>query len=163
MDQQTECVTPVENKSENTITTTPKPMSEFTKLYYKLTAWYPRLIPSSKEEWESLRHTLKEVFNIDDDPMVWYAVYSRAQGSNNDNTRLMSIRRSYLDLVNTTKRLKINKAAQDEKILAAEKIEADAKRKMEEAAKKVASEEANKGPILPQWSDVQTGTPNPEG
>lgn len=116
------------------------------KLYYFLTGYLPRRLPSTKDELDALRCTLQLYYGLGDSLDEWICVLGHLQA-----TPARSLRNSYINLVNPAKRLRVNKLAQDEKMLAIganQKIlEEKLKAKLEQVASELPSnEEAEESP-----------------
>lgn len=106
------------------------------KAYYLLTAYIPRRLPRTVDEFYSLQYTLITYYGLEDREDVWLAVCGHIT-----STPATKLRKSYADLANPGKRLSINKIAQDQKQFYISELE----NKLKEATEKlVRDEEANK-------------------
>lgn len=104
MEQTTECVSPVEDtiKEESS-----KLITFIGKIYYHLTAYFPRKLPQTEEELVALRDTLIRFYGLEDKVEVWYTIAGQISAA-----RPTQIRKPYAHLVNAAKRLKTNTLAQ---------------------------------------------------
>ncbi len=116
-------------------------MSSLYKLYYYLTAHYPRRMPETESEYLRLKEVLLQYFGVEDTSYVWVTVAGLVQ-----NTKPTSIRKSYGSIANGAKRLKVNAIAQDQKVLAGKALEAKLKELAEKMVKE--SERAEAGTTL---------------
>lgn len=78
------------------------------KLFYKLTQDFPRKLPQTTEEFQSLKKLLMENFDIEDRPDVWITVYGHIAA-----TEPFKMRKSLRKIVNPAKRLDIAKKIQE--------------------------------------------------
>lgn len=125
------------------------------RLWLLLTAGWPRKLPQTLDEWNSLKERLHLYFGVEDEPTRWYTVAGYVM-----STPPGSMRRSLSYLANVANRLHVNQLAQDQRELAT----IEGKRRLEEAAKKVVEDESFKEglngdhrAIKPEWSDVPSG------
>ncbi len=136
----------------------------FKAIYYELTKFIPRRLPQTKEEFEDLKYTLETYLGLDRDPVYWYTVCS--QITRQDPDKSPSIFKPYTHYLKSALKLKINGLAQDQKILAGEQIKANLEVKIKDETERneVPTDDGYLGGstkrIVPQWSDVQTATPN---
>lgn len=107
-------------------------MSTFVKVYYYLTAYIPRPLPRTEIEIVQLKEVFIKYFGLEDNPQVWYTVFSNMASVKATKTRVF-----YGSLVNIARRLTINKFLQDQKQLEMEKhmatLEEKLKDKLDEA------------------------------
>lgn len=78
-------------------------MQVLKRLYYHLTAWLPRPMPTTKEEFHQMKLLFMEVYDIPNRPDVWYTIASHLQ-----STKPWWLRKCYFTLINPAKRLDIN-------------------------------------------------------
>ncbi len=117
----------------------------FSKLYYLLTAYVPRKLPSDEWEYDDLKGILIKYFGLkQDDPKTWLTVAGHIQ-----STPTYKMTCSYGLLANVAKRLTVNKLAQEHKILETARLNALLQAKMEEEAKRMQEEadEAGEAPL----------------
>lgn len=101
-------------------------MNKLTKLYYHLTAYVPRKLPTTEAELLAMVEILKSAYGVKDEPQT-YAMLAGCITSTPNH----SIRRSYGYIVNSIHRLRINALAQSYRIAAIEEL----KYKVEQAVK----------------------------
>src|SRR6267154_557410 len=106
----------------------------FTKAYYKLTAWYPRRLPNTPEKALALKDLLQKNFDLPDRPDVWLTVYGQMT-----SVAPSKIRISYQRLVNAGLRLDINGVVHFQKQVENERLMA----KLQSQIEKINNEEAN--------------------
>ena len=134
------------------------------KLYYQLTKFIPRPLPQTREEFERLKHVLETHLGLDPDPIYWYTVCSQVTRQVQDKPP--STYKPYSHYTKAAIKLKINGLAQDQKILAGEKIKANLESKIKDETEQQAPptddgyEGGSTKRIVPQWSDVQGATQN---
>lgn len=105
MDQETECAQAVEEPSLRVNIQT-----SISKIYYRLTIYLPRPIPTTIEEFMSLKDLLIKYYGLEDRPDVWFTVASQMTAGSP-----FSVRRSYVYYVNIAKRLPTNRLVKDVK------------------------------------------------
>src|SRR5258708_3271739 len=102
------------------------------KLYYRLTAWIPRPLPTSQEDIPRLKHIFIQAFGLEDSPQVWYTIFANMASVKSTSSRV-----SYGSLATIARRLEINKVLQDQKALEhgvhLAKLQAEAEKALEEA------------------------------
>ncbi len=79
--------------------------------YYYLTAYVPRRIPRTLEEFMELKRILITYYGLEDRPDVWFTVCGQMT-----STKATSIRKPYSDYVHSALRLETNRLARDAKI-----------------------------------------------
>ncbi len=85
------------------------------KLFYLLTAYLPRPLPKTKEEFEHMRQLMIKYYGLEDDPKVTYTLVSQLMTG-----APFSLRRSYGMMANSAKKLRIAKLVHDLKEIAIE-------------------------------------------
>lgn len=141
------------------------------KWYYILTKYLPRPLPQSELEFSKLKELFTTVYGLEDHPQVWYTVASQLTAG-----PPTSLYRSYGNMVNVAKRLKVAALAQIEKQYASQDLERRLKEEAERLTDAFKKEEERKRlqreriphdtrDIIPDWSDVpgQPHPPVPEG
>lgn len=78
-------------------------MSPIIALWYWLTAYVPRKIPTSASEWDFFCYVLKEAFGVEDDPAIWMTI-----AGNLNSQPAQKIRVPWGYIANTGKRVKIS-------------------------------------------------------
>lgn len=79
-------------------------------LYYLLTAYIPRKLPATQEEYDALKSILVDCYGVPNEPTTWIVVSGQI-----NSTPAHKLRKSYGNIVNTVKRLEINMLAQRDK------------------------------------------------
>jgi hypothetical protein len=102
---------------------------DYHKFFYRLTAWFPRLLPTTQTEIDQLKQILVQHFGLKDDPRVWCTVLGQIC-----SVKPTSIRKPYSHLVNVAKRLDINKLANDLKMVEIERLQVMLQEKLKEMA-----------------------------
>jgi hypothetical protein len=110
MDQETECAPNADSTLIVTdiLTTISRPLL---KAYYHVTAYIPRRLPRSLEDFMALKEILMKGYGLEDRPDVWFTVCGQMT-----STSATSIRKPYAHYVNAAKRLETNRLARDGKI-----------------------------------------------
>lgn len=125
------------------------------ELYYYLTAYIPRQLPTSVEEYEEMKDIFMRYYGLENNAQIWATVAGQIC-----STPANSLRKSYGSIVNAAKRLHINKIANEQKMLAIEELQNILKQKMEamaEAEKKDEVRDYSVDNVLPGTSDLQDG------
>ncbi len=81
------------------------------KAYYRATVLLPRRIPTTIQEFMSLKEILTTYYGLEDRPVVWFTVASQMTAG-----KPTSIRRAYVYYVNVAKRLPTNSLVKDVKL-----------------------------------------------
>jgi hypothetical protein len=89
------------------------------KLYYILTAYIPRKLPTTEAEFVVFKDKLLKYYGLPDEPQTYAVISGQIQ-----STLGHKIRKSYGDIANNVKRLKINALAQCYKMAAHEEFKA---------------------------------------
>lgn len=97
--------------------------------FYQLTALYPRLIPTNSEEVERLKYILVTHFGLKDDPRTWATVLGQVC-----SVKPISMRKPYTHYANVGKRLYINEAMNNMKMLEIEKLQVMLEKKLKVVA-----------------------------
>ncbi|HRH25105.1 MAG TPA: hypothetical protein PLQ20_02080 [Candidatus Paceibacterota bacterium] len=118
-------------------------MNFLKKMFYTLTAHYPRVLPSTEDEYKKMKHILNAYFEVPDDAKYWATIAGQITG-----TTPTKMRRTYKSLSNVAKRMDVNKLAQDHKLIAYEQLEAKLKAHIEEEQKKEQAKGVESEPIL---------------
>lgn len=84
-----------------------------TKLYYRLTAYVPRKIPSTPDEYQTLVHVLINAYGVPDDPKSWATVAGHLT-----SVPATKLRYPWGSLANAAKRLQTNALAQHQRMAA---------------------------------------------
>lgn len=128
-------------------------MSEWiTHLYYKVTAYIPRQLPTTTDEIEDLQWILVKYFGLENDPAVWMNVMGDITSTPRTTTR-----KSLALLANVGKRVIINKAAHDFQVLEHNKLMDKLKKKVAETSEAIRREDESNG------RDVSSGALDMEG
>lgn len=106
-------------------------MGALLTLWFWITAYVPRPLPTNHDEYLRFKQTLHHYFGLDDNDHVWITVASQIHA--NPPT---SLYRSYGKIANAAKRLKVNAIAQDQKLLALENLHTKLETKAKEIAEK---------------------------
>lgn len=101
-----------------------------TKLYFYFTAYFPRLLPRTEDEYYKFQFILKTYFNVEDSPRSWTTVASHVA-----SVPTGKLRKSYGFFANNAKRLRINEIAYAQKQIAGKQLEALLKEKVEQYLK----------------------------
>lgn len=125
--------------------------------YFKITAYIPRRLPMTVQEWYDLKRILNQYYGLEDHPQTWYTVSSQLLAG-----PPTSLRRSYGLIANATKKLRLIALVQSERDIAAKELNARLEEKVKEAAHAFEAEtkEADlqhSQEIRPQWSDIVPG------
>lgn len=80
------------------------------KVYYRITAYYPRPRPTTLEEFLQVKQILIDHFNLIDRPDVWFTVASQITVGSPT-----SLRRAYVYYANAAKRLPTNRLVREAK------------------------------------------------
>lgn len=80
------------------------------KIWFKLTAWFPRKLPDTIEKLDRMLEVLKKYFGLEAGPDVWITVLSQIGA-----TPPTQSRRSLSSIATVARRLKVNKLANDKK------------------------------------------------
>jgi len=126
-------------------------MNFLLKTYFKLTAYLPRKLPTTPEEYARFKHMLLKYYDVADEPKTWATVAGQVT-----STPHYSIRKSFGVIANTVKRLEINALAQQDRVLAFEAINA---RLVKDAEAYVAEEKAKEATVtlMKDTSVIQDG------
>ena len=89
------------------------------KIYYHLTAYIPRRLPSSEAEFMKLKDILINYYDVLDEPQTYHMLAGQIT-----SVPATKIRKPYGELANAIKRLKINSLAQCYRIYAQKEMEA---------------------------------------
>lgn len=93
----------------------------------------PITLPRTEAEFLKLKQTLIDLYDLEDSPEIWHTVCGAIT-----STPAWRLKKPILDIVNPAKRLKVNKVAHDQKMLAYEQVELKLKEKLAEEVKKLA-------------------------
>lgn len=110
-------------------------------LYYHLTAYVPRKLPTTEAELLAFRDILINHYGLKDEPQTYAVMCGQIQ-----STPGHKVRKSYGDIVNHVKRVKINALAQCYKIAATEELKAKMTALMEKENERLAEIEAKPQP-----------------
>lgn len=113
-------------------------MNFITKLYYTLTAYVPRKLPTNQSEYEHFQNVLVVVYGVPDEPQVWTLVPGFIC-----STPATSIRASWGGIANAAKRLRINNMAQGYRKAALEALNAKLLAAIEKQNELMKSEASN--------------------
>jgi len=80
------------------------------KLYYLLTAYIPRKLPTTPLEYAQLKDILVDYYGVPNDAAAWITVAGQIT-----STQANKLRKSYGAIANAAKRLEINKLASEQK------------------------------------------------
>ena len=72
-------------------------------LWYQLTAYLPRLLPTTPEQYERLKHVLIHAYGVPDEPPVWILVSGQIS-----SVPAQKIRLAWGLIANAAKRMQIN-------------------------------------------------------
>ncbi len=99
----------------------------FGKLYYWLTAYVPRRLPTTEAQYDRFKNVLVDCYGVPNEPQVWALVSGQIA-----STPAHKLRKSWGHIANAAKRLGINGLAQRHGAIAravlTEKVEAAAKK-----------------------------------
>jgi hypothetical protein len=127
------------------------------QLYYKLTAYIPRPLPTSQKEYSELKAILNQYYGLEDHPQAWYTMASQLLAG-----KPTSMRRSYGSIANAVKKMKVAALVHIERELASQ----DLNRRLEEKAKETINafkdeqreqDLQHASEIRPKWSDISPG------
>lgn len=80
------------------------------KYYYLLTAYFPRPLPRTSEEFIRIKEIFIQYYGLEDKPDIWLTVIGHMT-----SVPTSRLRKSYGNIVNAAKRLRINASLQKEK------------------------------------------------
>lgn len=89
-----------------------KAMGPLAKIYYQLTSWYPRPMPTTQEEVDKVMSVFVQAFGLEEDEQTFYTVLSNMHAIKGTSTRFY-----YGSLLSIAKRLKINSLLNERKKL----------------------------------------------
>ena len=110
------------------------PMSTAKKLWYRLTAWYPRKLPRTATQYAGLKDVLRQAFGLRDEPATWATAAGQVS-----STQANKARRPLTHIVNAVRRIDTNKCAAEDRQRAMDQL----RRLMARAAKDFADHEAS--------------------
>lgn len=120
-------------------------MNIFTRLFYKLTLYYPRPLPRTEGQYLKMKYIMIQAYGLEDRPAIWAVIASSLQ-----NVKKTKLRIGYGFLINPARRLSIDGIAEAQKRLAYREIEAMLEKKTKETADALKSEEGQpEAPVLP--------------
>jgi hypothetical protein len=126
-------------------------MKRLKKLYYHFTAYVPRKLPRTEEEYEALCQVLFEQYGIPDSAEVRATIAGQVT-----SVPGQSIRKPYGHIANFCKRLAMNELAQGQKKKAMDELKKKWALKMEEEAKKnPVTETVEDRPNLEEVTDLE--------
>lgn len=131
------------------------------KAFYQLTAYVPRRLPRTENEYQKLKNVLTGYYGVQNNPKVWITVASHITG-----THAEKLRKPWGKIANCAKRLDINYLAQTHKLNAAEDMDRDLKAKMEEQVKRFKEEQdeyEQKSQVEQEAHDLAKQTESPQG
>lgn len=131
-------------------------MNSIIRTYYRLTAFIPRPLPRTENEFLDLKAKLIHYFDVQDRPDIWMTVCGQMTSLAPVKTRI-----SYQRLVNVAKRLDINGVVHNQKVLENGKLMA----RLKELTDKMADEEKNNSAMPDGSPDIQGAVhlvPEPE-
>ena len=83
-------------------------MNALNKLYYLLTTYIPRKLPTTPLEYARFKDILVDAYGVQNDPIAWITVAGQVT-----STQTNKLRKSYGAIANAAKRLEINKLASE--------------------------------------------------
>lgn len=92
---------------------------DFKKLYYHLTAYIPRKLPTNETEFMVFKEIMLKYYGVKDEPQTYHIIASQIQC-----TPGHKLRKPYGHIANQVKRVKINAIAQCYRIAAQKEMEA---------------------------------------
>ena len=120
------------------------------QIYYQLTAYIPRPIPTTVEEYEEMKEIFMRYYGLENSAPIWATVAGQIC-----STPATNLRKSYGSIVNAAKRLAINKLANDQKMLAIEGLQNMLKAKMEQVAKEQVTDDNSVDNVLQGTFDIK--------
>lgn len=119
-------------------------MQKIKQIYYKATAHIPRPMPTTQAELNKLKEIFSQAFGVEDNPQVWYTVFSNIAAKKPTSTKI-----SYGSLVSIARRLDINKFLQEQKQLEYDTHMSTLEKKAEERLNEVKGHADPDEPLLP--------------
>jgi hypothetical protein len=110
-------------------------MRKLTKLYYQLTGWIPRPLPTDQESYEKMKVILKDAYGVPDELQVWGLLSGLIT-----STPPHRLSKSYQRIANCCHRLSINKLAVENKAKVMEAMQKQLEDKIRAEAEKEESE-----------------------
>lgn len=122
-------------------------MHDLFKIYYLITAYLPRKLPSTKEELSHIRYVLTHYYGLEDRSDIWLTIFG-----NLTSRPAISLWFYYGQLNAVGRRMDINKLLHQEKLIEIKKLED----RLEELTKRAQVDEQNR-------ATMQKGTPDLQG
>lgn len=113
-------------------------MNPIRKLYYHLTAYFPRRLPATPEAYLSFKSILIEAYHTPDEPQIWTLVAGHICST--DPARL---RKPWGHIANAAKRLAINNLAMGHKHAALQELNQKLAGAIERECERMKQEEAH--------------------
>lgn len=107
-------------------------------LYYHLTAYVPRRLPATPEQYEHFKTVLVHRFGLPDEPPTWVTVSGQITSTQGDR-----LRKPWGSIANNVKRLRINNLAMGHKHAAMEQLNLQLQAAVEAESKRIQAEDAN--------------------
>lgn len=114
-------------------------MMKLTTLFYHLTAYLPRRLPRTEAEFLKFKDILLTHYGVEDAPQSYATIAGQIQ-----STPGHKLRKSYGDIANQCKRLKINALAQCYRVAANQQLRHDLEVKIGQAVETIKEEERSK-------------------
>ena len=123
-------------------------------LIYRLTPWFPRKLPTTKEEYEHMKAVLIKAYGVQDDPRVWATVAGHIS-----SVPSFKIRVAWGSLANCGKRININELAQFFRQQAVTELQTKLEKAIKEFNEKEAQNVQNTTEVQSQENAVQEQAP----
>ena len=123
-------------------------MNKFKKLYYQLTAYVPRKLPQTEDQFLDFINIMRKAYDLKDEPQTYVVISGQIQ-----STEGHRLRKPWGNIANNVKRVKINALAQCYKVAANEQMKYDLDQKVKEATDAIREDERNKAEGLAHVSN----------
>lgn len=108
------------------------------RLYYHLTAYVPRRLPATPEEFEHFKAVLIHCFGLSDEPVTWVTVSGQITSTPGDR-----LRKPWGTIANNVRRLRINNLAMGHKHAALEQLNQQLQVAVKAESERIQAEEAH--------------------
>ncbi len=124
------------------------------RLWYHLTAYVPRLLPATQDEYERVKAVLVHAYDVPDEPQIWVLVAGQIV-SHDPYKR----RKAWGHIANAAKKLRVMNLAMGHKHAALEELNAKLKDAIERESARLNQEAADesKSQVIPDADAKQAG------
>lgn len=109
------------------------------KLFYRLTAYVPRKLPTTELEYAQFKDVLIGYYDVPDNPKSWMTVAGHICSTTPER-----LRKPWGNIANCAKRLDVNLLAMNHKMKATDDLNEQLKQKFEEESRRIEQEELDK-------------------